>query len=112
MSIGAKLKQLRLRRGESLQAVADAVGASKAHIWEIETGKSKNPSLELLKRLATHFGVSVSYLSGETPGEDPEAEELLVMYRSFKNLSDADRATVQLILNSMKKKSQNDEDKK
>ena len=104
MSIGAKLKQLRLRRGESLQAVADAVAASKAHIWEIEAGKSQNPSLELLKRLGDHFGVSISYLSGEVPGEDSEAEELLVMYRSFKNLSDADRATVQLILDSMKKK--------
>jgi len=32
--------------------VADAVRASKAHIWEIEQGRSKNPSMDLLSGLA------------------------------------------------------------
>jgi transcriptional regulator with XRE-family HTH domain len=103
MAIGSKLRQLRLKRGESLQDVADNVGASKAHIWEIEAGKSKNPSLDLLRRLADHFAVSVSHLSGEAP-EDTDDEQLLVMYRSMRNLSEDDRNTLQLIIDSMKKK--------
>lgn len=104
MSIGSKLRQLRLKRSESLQDVADAVEASKAHIWEIETGKSRNPSLDLLTRLADHFNISVSHLTGETPDKNSDDEELLVMYRTIKNLSQPDRETLQLIIESMKKK--------
>ena len=104
MSIGSKLRQLRLKQGESLQDVANAVEASKAHIWEIETGKSSNPSLDLLTKLAEHFSVSVSHLTGETPDKDSDEEGLLVMYRSIKKLSEQDRGTLQMIIESMKKK--------
>src|SRR3546814_3321242 len=55
--LGAKLRELRVERGQSLQQVADAVSASKAHLWEVETGKTQNPSVDLVRRLADHFGV-------------------------------------------------------
>lgn len=45
MSLATKLKDLRVRRGQSLQQVADGVGVSKAHIWQLERGDSTNPSL-------------------------------------------------------------------
>ena len=32
--LAARLNQLRLRKGKSLQAVATAVGVSKAHVWD------------------------------------------------------------------------------
>ena len=53
MALGARLKRLRLKKGESLQQTADAAGVSKAHIWDLETGKSANPSMELLTSLAS-----------------------------------------------------------
>ncbi len=62
MSLGVKLKELRLNEGKSLQAVADAVGASKPHIWELERGTTKNPSQNLVKQLADYFGQTVEYL--------------------------------------------------
>lgn len=58
-----------MRKGESLQQVADAIGASKAHIWELESNRSKNPSLDLLQKLAGHFRTTVAYLI-----EEPEAD--------------------------------------
>ncbi|MYA62928.1 MAG: helix-turn-helix transcriptional regulator [Dehalococcoidia bacterium] len=70
MSIGVRLKKLRLTKNQSLQQVADAVESSKAHIWELETGKSSNPSMTLLTRLAEHFEVSTAYLVGEDVGAD------------------------------------------
>lgn len=75
MSLGTRLKELRLNKGVSLQAVADAVGASKPHIWELERGKTKNPSLELISKLANYFGVNVDYLAG-TGAKEEEAEYL------------------------------------
>jgi len=73
MSLGTRLKELRLNKGVSLQAVADSVDASKPHIWELERGTTKNPSLELLSKLANYFGVSVDFLAGTGVKEEESA---------------------------------------
>lgn len=102
MALGARLKELRIQKRQSLQQVADGVGASKAHIWELETGKSSNPSIELLGRLADHFGVTVASLVGEDPkakGEDPE---LVAMYREMKGLTEKDRETLRMLMQHMR----------
>lgn len=106
MALGSKIKELRFRNGKSLQQVADSVGASKAHIWELETGKSRNPSLALIRRLAEHFEVTVASLIGELPGdaEDLDAEDLLVMYRDLKGLSEEDRETIKLLIKGLKQR--------
>jgi transcriptional regulator with XRE-family HTH domain len=103
MSIGANLKQLRVKKNQSLQQVADAVRASKAHIWEIERGESKNPSMELLTKLAAHFEVSVSKLVGEElPSE--EHEDLIVLYRDMKDLNQEDREYIKALARRLKEK--------
>lgn len=102
MALGAKLKELRLLKGQSLQQVADAVGSSKAHIWELETGKSKNPSIDLLTKLAENFDVSVAYLIGEAPGAPDEDPRLIAMYRDFKGLTERDRATIRMLMKGLK----------
>ena len=74
MSLGARIKELRLKKGVSLQSVADNVGASKPHIWELERGTTKNPSLNLLTKLTNYYGVSVDSLAGlEAKNSDTES---------------------------------------
>ncbi|MEA3043146.1 MAG: hypothetical protein QOH47_984 [Sphingomonadales bacterium] len=75
MAIGDRLKELRVQTGQSLQQVADAIGASKAHIWELESNRSRNPSLDLLQKLAGHFKTSVTYLISEPEGDLSRAEQ-------------------------------------
>jgi transcriptional regulator with XRE-family HTH domain len=65
MPLGDRIKELRIRKNKSLQDVADAIGASKAHIWELESNRSKNPSLDLLKKLAGYFDTTVAFLIDE-----------------------------------------------
>ena len=101
MSLGGRLKELRIKKNQSLQDVADAVGASKAHIWDIERGASSNPTMELLDRLATHFGVSVAYLVGEQPPGEL-TQELVALYRDLKDLSEADRETIRNLARRLK----------
>jgi transcriptional regulator with XRE-family HTH domain len=79
---------------KSLQQVADEVGASKAHIWELETGRAKNPSIDLLMKLAKTLDVSVSNLVDENPGAPDDSPELVALYRELKELSDADRRAI------------------
>lgn len=101
LDFAARLKQLRIEKGQSLQDVADAVQASKAHIWEIEKGRSRNPSIELLSRLASHFGLSVSALIGEHVHADDD--EALVFYQSIRRLPKSDRELLKAVIDGMKK---------
>jgi transcriptional regulator with XRE-family HTH domain len=104
VALGAKLKELRIRRGQSLQQVADAVGA-KARIWELEKGTSRNPSVELLTKLADHFDVSLAFLVGEDPTAPDQDPELIAMYRDLKGLTDRDRDTIRLLTKQLKSRS-------
>lgn len=103
MGMGARLKSLREKSGESLQQLADAVGVSKAHVWELEKGRSANPSFELVRRLAQHFGVTVEVLTGAD--EEPAAEdvELSRMYRELKKLSPRDRSAVANMIEALRR---------
>lgn len=65
MDLASRLSGFRERRGVSLQAVADQCGCTKAHLWEMENGRSDNPTLKLLRRLAAFYGVPVAALIGD-----------------------------------------------
>jgi len=103
VTLAQRLKELRLRKKESLQDLADAVKASKAHVWELETGKSKNPSVELLTKLAEHYAVPVAQLIGEDPEATQEDQELVAMFRDLKDLTPRDREILRSTITSMKK---------
>jgi transcriptional regulator with XRE-family HTH domain len=102
MSLASKIKELRLKKKKSLQDVADEVEASKAHIWDLETGKSKNPSIDLLTKLAKCFGVSVAELIGENPAAKGVDPQVVAMYRELKELSPADRQAIQAMMDHLK----------
>ncbi len=98
MALKDNLRKHRERTRKSLQQVADEVGASKAHIWELETGRAKNPSIELLTKLAKSFDVSVSALIDENPGGLDDSPELVALYRELKELSESDRKAIQSMM--------------
>jgi len=104
MALAERLKALRVRKNKSLQQVADEVGASRAHIWDLETGRAKNPSIELLTNLSRCFEVSVSELVGETPEGQEEPSELVAMYRDLKLLSEPDRQAIRSMMDHFRKR--------
>lgn len=104
VSIGSKIHQLRIKKGLSLQDVADDVGASKAHIWDLEKGNSKNPSIELLTKIASSFKVSIAELVGEDPHALGEEPELVALYRDLKVLNPSDLETIQVLVDQFKSK--------
>lgn len=105
MSIEERLFSLRQKSGESLQEVADKVGVSKAHVWELEKGRSRNPSFELVRKLAAHYGVSIDVLTGDA--EEPGAGDLQIerVHRGLEELSERDREIVEQMIEAMKRKS-------
>ncbi len=109
MSLATRLNQLRLKKGKSLQEVADAVGVSKTHIWELEKGRSENPSFEMLTKLANYFGVTIRFLVGEEIGSSND-EQLERMFRQVGELDERDRALLDdMIANMVKRRRDNDD---
>ena len=90
MALSDRLTRLRLERGESLQQVANAVGASKAHIWQLEKGKTQNPSMALLTSLADHYGLTVAALVGEDPEAADADTKIGRMFRQAGELAPQD----------------------
>lgn len=104
MPLSDKIKEFRMKKRKSLQEVADAIGVSKAHIWDLETARSKNPSIELLKKLANYLGVGVADLIEENPAAEEEGSRVLGMYRELKELSDRDLEMIQQMVERLKSK--------
>nr|WP_015061891.1 helix-turn-helix transcriptional regulator [Sulfitobacter sp. DFL14]AFK89169.1 hypothetical protein [Sulfitobacter sp. DFL14] len=108
MSLATRLNQLRVKKGASFQDVADKIGVSKTHIWELEKGRSENPSLEMLTKLADYFNVTIRYLVGEdvTATDDQQLEK---MFRQVGSLGENDREFLDdMIKNMMKRRQKRD----
>lgn len=56
------LKKLRQQKGLTQEEVAKRVGVTKPYIAMLESGARKNPSLDVLKRLAKALKVEISDL--------------------------------------------------
>lgn len=99
-SIGERLRQLREGRNQSLHDVASGIGGTKAHLWNLEQGRSCNPSLDLLKSLSAHFGVTVAYLIGETAGQSAGsgADILAATHREFQRQNGFHRREIEELL--------------
>jgi transcriptional regulator with XRE-family HTH domain len=104
MSFARKLHDLRVAKRLSLQDVANKVGISKAHVFNLEKGITANPSMDLVVKLADLFRVRVADLVGENPDSDDQPAEMVAMFRDLKSLHDEDRDTIRMLMESMKKR--------
>lgn len=104
MSLARRLHDLRIAQRRSLQDVADAVGISKAHVWNLEKGTTVNPSMELVVKLADLFRVRVADLVGENPEAEEQPAEMVALFRDLKSLDERDRETIRMLMEQMKRR--------
>lgn len=86
-TFGARLRGFRMKKKLSLQQLADLIGASKGHVWDLEQGNTKNPSLELLTELSRALEVPIKDLVGE--GEEAatgDDAKLAPLFRDLRGL--------------------------
>lgn len=67
--LGTLVKGRRALLGMTYDVLAARIGCTKSHIWEIEQGRSSNPTLGTFLCLAEAFGVSPTALMAELCGE-------------------------------------------
>lgn len=104
MNLEARIRQLRMKKGRSLQKAADEIGISKAHLWELEVGKSRNPSIDTLRNLATYYGVTISWLLADN-------DKTGAMFRDADKLDEGGRAFVQDVIDTHVRRMRGDEDR-
>ena len=104
MTFARKLHDLRIRQKLSLQDVADQVGISKAHVWNLEKAITANPSMDLVVKLAELFRVRVADLVGENPEGESEAPAMVAMFRDLKQLGERDREMICMLMEQMKRR--------
>ncbi len=66
-NIGQRLASIRLSRNETLEQAAESVGITYVSLSRYENGH-RMPKMDILSKLAAHYGVTVDYLmNGDTP---------------------------------------------
>lgn len=62
MSVSQKIRQLREEKKLSLNKLAEVAGISKAYLSQLENNVSKQPSAEVLFKIASALGTTIAYL--------------------------------------------------
>ena len=106
MALATKLTILRANKGASLKQVADELGVSKTHIWQLEKGITDNPTLELITKLANFYNKSIQFLIGENPESSNSDELALAMFRKIGDLDEIDKEAINEMIESMLKRKQ------
>lgn len=79
---GNRIKLLRALRRMSLEEVGLAAGLTKSHVWELEQGRSRNPTVNAVWGLARALSVSPAAILGlddQMPPIHPLALEIAGM---------------------------------
>ena len=105
-----KIKELALKRGISLQKVAEDLGYSINYLYTL---KEKTPKSDRLKEIADYFNISTDYLLGRTDnpviadkeqfffeGKEVDVEQLASTAMRFngKPLTEEDKKAIQNII--------------
>ena len=102
--IGTKLYDLRISRGETQEQVADSVGISYVSLSRYETGQ-RIPKINIVKKLANYFGVSLDDLLGNSTDVKleiiPKTIEARIVSGGMDKLPQEDREQILSILRAM-----------
>ena len=89
---GARLRRLREAKKLTLQQVADAVGCTKAYIWELEMKDGQRPTAERIQKIAQVLGVTMEDVMGTPMQQAPQASpEDVVFFREYAEMTDEEK---------------------
>jgi len=102
-SLREKLKELRKRKGYSLDELARLSGASKSYLWELENRDERKPSAEKLVDIARVLDTTTDYLVDDNAGFD-DAQVKEAFFRKFNKLDDDTKGRVMDMIDTWSRK--------
>ena len=101
-AFGARLRRFREAKKLTLQQVADAVGCTKAYIWELEMKDGQRPSAERIQKIAQVLGVTMEDVMGTPMEQAPEASpEDVAFFREYAGMTEEEKKNYQDVLKLM-----------
>lgn len=88
---GEKIKDLRKKKGFTLEQLAEMVGSGKSYIWGIENKGVKRPSAEKLSAIAKALDVTTDFLINGGQSELSDDQEKEVLFGKLGQLDKGDR---------------------
>jgi transcriptional regulator with XRE-family HTH domain len=85
MKFGTRIKELRTKKGMTLDQLAQETGSAKSYIWELENKDPPRPSADKLSAIAKALGVTVDYLFGRDDQTLDEAVDV-AFFREYAGL--------------------------
>ena len=85
MKFGTRIKELRTKKGMTLDQLAQETGSAKSYIWELENKDPPRPSADKLSAFAKELGVTVDYLFGRDDQTLDEAVDV-AFFREYAGL--------------------------
>jgi transcriptional regulator with XRE-family HTH domain len=85
-TIGEKIRDLRKKKGYTLEKLAELTESSKSYIWELENKNSPRPSADKIAKIASALSVTSDYLVDEeetTPAQDVVDKAFFRKYRKM-----------------------------
>lgn len=99
-----KVKRLRKERGLTLEELAQAVGASKSSIWELENRDRARPSADKIVEISRVLGVTPEFLLNDALDSPTRATEDEAFYRKYEGLDEEKKRQVREILEILDRK--------
>jgi transcriptional regulator with XRE-family HTH domain len=80
---GEKLRNRRLEKGLTLEALAEKIGSTKAYVWQLENKKPAKPSGELLLKIANVLDISAEFLIDDSVSRPTNTQVQIALARGM-----------------------------
>lgn len=99
--LGERVRELRRKRGLTLEGLAERVRSSKSYMWEIENKEVARPSAEKLALIASALDTTVEYLLGDDSEQAEENAEDIAFFRKYKKMKGPQKDQLRKILDAL-----------
>lgn len=95
-TLGERIRELRKKKGYTLDQLAEQSKSSKSYIWELENKDPPRPSGEKLALIAAALDVTADFLLGvET---EPQTAEDKAFFRKYQKMDTAQKQQIREML--------------
>ena len=101
-SLGDRLRELRKKKGYTLDELAARSDSSKSYIWELENKDPPRPSGEKLALIAAALDTTPDFLLGVE--KEPESAEDKAFFRKYQKMDPQQKTQIREMLEVINKK--------
>ena len=88
-ALGDKIRELRKKKGYTLEKLAELTESSKSYIWELENKNPPRPSADKVARIASALGVTSDYLVDPTDKTNVVEATDQAFFRRYRKMDSA-----------------------